>query len=113
MLTCLTLAIGLHLATDHGLAAGHRFSDVNPGAYVRCDRNVVGVFHNSVRRNSAYVARLFPVSPNVDLAVGVATGYAKSASPLVALQFRSGKYRMSFIPTTPMNRGGMHLTVEF
>ena len=113
MITCLTLALGVHLMTDHGLQPGHRFHELNPGGYVRCDRNVAGVFANSIGRTSAYVAHLVPITGTVDLSIGAVTGYAKSVMPLMALQFRTGKYRVAFIPTTNTNRGGMHLTTEF
>ncbi len=111
MLTCLTLALGMHIGTNH--APGYRMNDFNPGAYVRCDQTVVGGFVNSVNRTSLYGARLVPIGSGIELSLGGITGYDKKLSPLAAIHFRAGQTRVAFIPTTPMNRGGLHLTREF
>lgn len=112
MITCLTLAIGMHIGTNHG-PVPHRLHDFNPGLYVRCDQNVIGGFHNSLGKPSLYAVHLVPIAHGVELSIGGITGYQKRVAPLVALQFRTGKTRVAFIPTTPANRGGLHLTREF
>ncbi len=111
MITCLTFAVGMHIGTAH--TPGRPLNDFNPGAYVRCDQNVAGGFVNSLGKPSFYGARLVSLAPGVELSLGGITGYSKRVTPLAALHFRVGSTRVAFIPTTPANRGGLHLTREF
>lgn len=114
MIACLTLAVGLHIGTNHGPVRKPWLHDFNPGAYVRCDQNVAGGLVNSLGQPSLYAARLVPLAPNVELSLGGITGYRRNkVTPLVALQVRVDKVRVAFIPRTPVNAGGLHLTREF
>lgn len=77
MLNCAKiLAVGLHLGTMHSQDG---YNDINPGAYIRTDCNIVaGAYYNSESNMSAYAGMVFEkplgrLAPFV--VVGAVVGY--------------------------------------
>jgi hypothetical protein len=111
MSTCLALAIGMHIATAHHNEG--KLNGINPGAYVHCDYVVAGAYINSLRSPSMYVAATYPLAYRIEAVVGLVSGYSKHVSPMAMLSIRmSDNYRVSFIPTVPNARGGLHISKE-
>lgn len=86
-------AFGVHLFSVHSerndTTCGCRWNNANPGIYARWDRVVVGTYYNSIRRQSVYAGYSYPLFDNLDIVVGVVTGYdgpgrsAKAVMPMV------------------------------
>ena len=111
-LTCVALAVGLHLGTYHFDRSRH-LNEVNLGAYVACDDVGVGLYHNSLGRPSVWAGYQFHVGP-VDLTVGAVTGYRKAPIlPLVVPSVRLGHFRLSLLLPIEKRGGGLHLSTEF
>jgi hypothetical protein len=110
---CASLAVGYHIATSHHANHRHDLNEFNPGLYVQCDSLVAGGFLNSLGKPSLYGAKAVEASRGLDLVLGVVTGYG-GVSPLLMVSYRmKDGTRLSWIPTTPMNVGGLHLSQEF
>lgn len=80
--------VGVHTFSVHSAprngGAGPGWNNNNFGAYARWDNTVVGAYHNSLNRNTVYVAYLYPVTNWLDVAFGLASGYnVKPLTPLV------------------------------
>jgi hypothetical protein len=128
MIDCLlcVAALGLHVASAHlDVAQGTPpLSGINPGVYVEFKRGaVLGVYHNSLGRRSAYAAYKFNLARNEDAEFGVAlggvTGYDWRVSPFVlptlrlALGPRYGA-RIDYVPKTSFTRAHVfHLSLEY
>jgi len=114
---CTALAIGYHIATAHDASPQYRLraNEANPGLYAQCDSVVIGAYYNTQRRASVYAGKAIRVAPSLELIVGGVTGYTYApVTPMVMLSYRlSDGTRLSFIPTTPQNVGGLHLSKEF
>lgn len=115
------IAAGLHLASWH---ADPGFNNVNPGAYVRTECNVVvGAFYNSEERTSVYAGYVLstdigPVQPT--LLLGGATGYdfapiSPLISPGVGVNVAEGvMLRVAYLPKFADNMTHtLHAAVEF
>lgn len=108
-MSCTALILGLHLATAH---VRTDLNDANPGVYARCDAYVAGVYHNSVRRTTAYVGYTYPVGP-VDIMLGVATGYSTALRPVFVPSVKLGAVRVHLLlPSSSTAKGGVHVSIE-
>ncbi len=79
------LILGLHLMSHHDTG---NFNNVNLGIYLKHDSGAtVGTYYNSLKRQSYYGGyTLTPIDsiPNLDVTVGVVTGYPKMpVAPMV------------------------------
>lgn len=87
----------------------------NPGVYIYSEHFTAGVYYNSYRKTSvflAYVQR--DLFWGVDLTVGAVTGYpAKSVLPMVTLSKKFGNFRVSYLPPHKIHKAGVHLSYEF
>jgi hypothetical protein len=72
-------AFGFHVVSVHStpidVTAGRPWNNSNPGVYARWDRWVAGTYYNSIRRHSVYAGYAYPLFENLDIVVGVVTGY--------------------------------------
>lgn len=111
------VTVGVHIGSVH-LPARY-FNNVNPGLYVRQGDWQAGVYRNSYRHTTAYVARAWPITERLELATGVATGYRDAwdhgpLAPMAAFSYRfDGGVRISFLPPTPKTSAVVHLSKEF
>lgn len=70
------LTIGMHVASIH--APQRAQHNDNAGLYLRTDSGLsAGVYRNSHRRTSLYVGQAFPLVGQLDLNVGLVSGYQK------------------------------------
>lgn len=116
--------IGVHVGSVHSNnydpVAQRPWNNANPGLYYVKDIKglsipdgayVVGTYFNSVRKQSVYVGYVYPISANLDLTVGVISGYngrgpggeyrAKALMPMVVPSFH--------FPITDSIRGRVHV----
>lgn len=113
---CTTIALGYHLATAHAAVAEvrNRINEFNPGAYVQCDTLVAGAYLNTWGKVSAYGAKEIRLVPRLSIVVGGATGYSRAVTPMAMLTYKMDDgTRLSFIPSTRANLGGLHVSREF
>lgn len=121
--------IGVHLGSWHSTSrdnvAGKAWNGVNPGIYMRWDNVAVGTYYNSIRRESYYVAYVYPVTEWLDVSVGAITGYDRpgyAAKPVMPMLVPSVHWpitdritgRVHFAPQ--VMKGGasaIHLSLEF
>lgn len=85
--------VGVHLGSVHSTSrdevAGKPWNNTNPGIYFRWDNVAAGMYRNSIRKDSYYVAYVYPVTDYFDVTVGAITGYsgpgyaAKPVMPMV------------------------------
>lgn len=85
--------IGMHIGSVHSNnydpVAKRNWNNTNPGLYARWDNVVVGTYYNSIRKQSVYAGYAYPVLSNLDVVVGVVSGYdgpgyrAKAIMPMV------------------------------
>lgn len=117
---------GVHIGSKH--FPQNNWNNSNPGVYLRGTINnaglangdyVVGTYYNSERRQSAYIGYVYPVMDNVDVVLGVISGYNRMAVlpmvvPSVHVPLVDGwNARLSFLPK--IERSGsnvVHLSVE-
>ena len=114
MLTCTALAIGMHIGTYH-FDRSRGYNEVNPGAYVVCDRVTAGVYRNSLRKPSFYAGYTFErlLGP-VDLTVGGVTGYPRAKlMPLLVPSVKLGHARLSLLLPIEKGGGGVHASWGF
>lgn len=92
-------AIGMHIGSVHSNnydpVAKRNWNNANPGLYAKWNVGndmgayVVGSYYNSIRKQSVYAGYAYPVLPNLDVVVGVVSGYngpgyrAKAIMPMV------------------------------
>jgi hypothetical protein len=86
-------AIGVHVASFHteriDETSGKPWNNANVGVYAKWDRWVGGAYYNSIRQTSVYAGYAYPLFDNLDIVVGVVTGYdgpgysAKAIMPMV------------------------------
>lgn len=84
---------GVHIGSVHSnnrdIVSGKGWNNVNPGVYFRWDNVAIGMYHNSIRKDSYYVGYVYPVTDYLDVTVGVISGYngpgrtAKALMPMV------------------------------
>jgi hypothetical protein len=87
--------VGVHVGSYHtskqDSTAGKPWNNVNPGIYYMWDneglssflpdgRYVIGTYFNSIRKQSAYVGYVYPVTDYLDVVVGVVSGYSGEAA---------------------------------
>ena len=87
--------LGVHIGSYHmekqDITAGRPWNNVNPGVYYMWEadeglsilpsgRYVVGSYFNSIRKQSAYVGYVYPVTDYLDVVVGLITGYSGEAA---------------------------------
>jgi hypothetical protein len=119
-------AVGVHVGSYHD--AGN-FQNFNPGLYLRYGPWTVGALHNSVDRDSRYVAYTLETKApvhwvdTVALTVGIIDGYHDSAwvhngiAPLVApsISFKAyekTRVRVALLPGVKVTTT-LHLTLEW
>lgn len=112
---------GLHVGSQHFPA--REFNNSNPGLYVRAADWQVGMYHNSYRDTTAYVARAWPLGNGFELMLGGATGYRKAGAGVVApmagityavpIRILGLQPRLFAAPPTPKSSGLLHLALEF
>lgn len=109
---CLSLILGLHLATYH-FDRTHDFNEANFGGYVECEQVVGGAYYNSYRRVSPYLAYRWSFGP-VDVVTGAVGGYEHPIMPLVVPSIRLwDHWRVSLLPPVKQSeKGGVHLSWE-
>lgn len=89
-------AFGVHLVSIHSTKVdgdGDKWNNVNPGIYARWGSIVGGVYYNSFRQTSAYIAYTYPVTSWLDLEAGLVTGYKRAAVGSYNPVTRMGYYR--------------------
>jgi hypothetical protein len=103
MAACTTMAaVALHLGTFH--ASSENLNSFNPGIAVRTQCGIqAGIYYNSYRKPSAYVAYVHDFKGPFWIAGGVVTGYP--ASPVlpmvmggVRIKLDSYNLRIGYIP---------------
>lgn len=71
--------IGMHMFSVHSNnrdpVAERPWNNANPGIYFRWSNIVAGTYYNSIRKESYYVGYAYPVFNNLDMVVGVVSGY--------------------------------------
>lgn len=118
--------MGVHIGSHHFPA--QQWNNSNPGVYLKADvagpaylsgSYVLGTYYNSERNQSAYLARVYPLFRNVDVAVGVISGYKRAAVlPLVVPSVRLDLWdnwvgRLSVLPKVEKSGSWVaHLSVE-
>lgn len=122
MLNCSKiLAVGLHLATIHSQDG---FNDINPGAYIRTDCNIVaGAYYNSESNMSAYAGMVFekPLGRLTPFIVaGVVVGYESYPvgpllTPGIAIEVSEHvAVRLAYLPGgIEKSPHGLHAALEF
>lgn len=114
---CAALTLGYHIATAHdaSLQARSQMNELNPGVYAQCDTIVVGAYFNTVRHTSVYAGKSIQLARGLDLVIGGVTGYKVApVVPMAMVSYRlADGTRLSLIPTTPKNVGGLHISREF
>lgn len=94
---------GMHVGSHHFPNEG--WNNVNPGVYLRGSINsrsdelrwldgdyVVGAYYNSERKGSLYAGRIYPIAANLDVVVGVISGY--KAAPILPMVVPSVHFRL-------------------
>ena len=108
MIECAALIMGVHIASAH-LRDERKLNSFNPGVYASCDEYTVGLYKNSYKRESVYVARSFG-----PLAIGLVTGYPKGAVlPMAVLSVKWQGIRLSLIPPVDKTTGAVHVSYEW
>jgi hypothetical protein len=84
---------GVHLGSVHSnnydAVSQKPWNNLNPGIYFRADNIVFGTYFNSVRKQSVYLGYSYAVTDNIDVVVGIVSGYngpgysAKAVMPMV------------------------------
>ena len=110
-------AIGVHLGSYHGGAAG--MNNINPGVYYKADSGfTAGAYYNSHRRPSAYMGYTHEWGA-LAVTVGAITGYNRTALPMVVpslriVEFHQVTARLAFVPKVRRDgASAVHLMVEF
>lgn len=117
--------IGVNVGSVHSRDG---LNNINPGLYaVTQSGYAAGVYHNSHRRTSAWVARKWETS-SIDVAgskvsaavlAGAIAGYGKPSplvSPSIAAQVGAVTYRLSYAPRHPNKPNAsdaVHFSLEF
>jgi hypothetical protein len=93
-----------------------KFNNATSGVYViNEDGWGAGIYHNSLRRITAYGGRFLNVWGPLDVAVGVATGYNETIVPMIVPTLHHGPARLWVQPAIggPNNTTMVHLSLEF
>jgi hypothetical protein len=80
--TCIpSIALSLHLGLNHA------YNNIHP--HIRCEHlpQVTGLFYNSERNLSAYIAHTITIA-NTQLELGLVTGYDRPVVPLIRLTYK-------------------------
>lgn len=108
MIECAVLAMGIHMATYHPNNRNN-LNGFNPGIYANCDDYTAGVYHNSYRSPSVYVAKRFGF-----VAVGAVTGYPRGpVLPMLVFSHEFNGFRFTYMPPIDKITGGVHFSYEW
>jgi hypothetical protein len=121
--------VGVHLGSVHSNnrdeVSGKAWNNANPGVYFRWENVAVGTYYNSIRKDSFYVAYVYPVTDYFDVSVGLITGYngpgyaAKPVMPMVVPSVHfpiSGNVSGRIHVAPKVSKGGataVHFSIEW
>lgn len=95
--------IGLNLVSAHTSGG---YNNLNPGIYVVKDNVSAGVYVNSVWRLTAHAEYHVPLTDNVSVFAGVATGYSYGVlTPIAGVSVKVWNVRVIMIPKTQKSAG--------
>ena len=101
------LVLGLALSMHIGLE--NNYNQVHP--YLMCEKNqvITGIYHNSLDKTSVVLAKEFDLHDDLQLDVGIVTGYVYDVVSMVRLKYKN----LFLMPALEEDRTGVVLGYQY